>query len=382
MTNHMHVSRNLSGGGWLDNPSAIMTNHHIGRVVIGCLTAGLVVALGLVLGPLGGAQEHVITGTVLLAFASSWALLATLSMLWTDQPQRWAAMPAGFMGLAGAGLLAFAPERHGHRRAWLGVAAASACAARGDRRSRPPGSAQSHPVLGRVPAVERLRALRCWRRLSNHPRVDRPPHVCGTRPVGRRRRAPASPELCRIGYSHRHPRIRPWRDCRVLGMDLDRGRTRHASVRLRPRGSRLERSGFCPAGRCRRGHGPPHPARSRARSGSPCARRPFVWRAVRPDLRRPVSRTGRRNGPARRPTCRGVRATPNVPGLLRWLPARLCAAPVGCSARSRAAGLSLRQRRKLAMRTPAACATSSPSYRPRLRRHVRFRTSATGRLSS
>ena len=60
-----------------------MTNHHIGRVVIGCLTAGLVVALGLVLGPLGGAQEHVITGTVLLAFASSWALLATLSLVWT-----------------------------------------------------------------------------------------------------------------------------------------------------------------------------------------------------------------------------------------------------------------------------------------------------------
>ncbi|MEO8681848.1 MAG: alpha/beta hydrolase [Vicinamibacterales bacterium] len=87
-----------------------MTTRHIGRIVIGCLTAGPVVALGLVVGPLGGAQEHVITGTVLLALASSWALLATLSMLWTDQPQRWAAMLAGFMGLAGAGLIAFAPS--------------------------------------------------------------------------------------------------------------------------------------------------------------------------------------------------------------------------------------------------------------------------------
>jgi len=83
---------------------------HIGRVVIGCLTAGLVVALALVVvGPLAGAQEHVITGTVLLAFASSWALLAALSIRWTDQPQRWAALPAGFMGSAGAGLLLFAP---------------------------------------------------------------------------------------------------------------------------------------------------------------------------------------------------------------------------------------------------------------------------------
>jgi len=87
-----------------------MTTHHIGRIVIGCLTAGLVLALALVVGPVAGAQEHVITGTVLLAFASSWALLATLSILWTEQPQRWAAVPAGFMALAGAGLLVFAPN--------------------------------------------------------------------------------------------------------------------------------------------------------------------------------------------------------------------------------------------------------------------------------
>ena len=70
-----------------------MTTYKIGRVVVGCLTAGLVVALALVLGPVAGAQEHVITGTVLLAFAASWALLAVLSMLWTEQPQRWAVLP-------------------------------------------------------------------------------------------------------------------------------------------------------------------------------------------------------------------------------------------------------------------------------------------------
>ena len=39
---------------------------------------------------------------------------------------------------------------------------------------------------------------------------------------------------------------------------------------------------------------------------------------------------------------------PTLPGLLRWLPPRLCAAPVGCSARSRAAGLSLACRATLA----------------------------------
>jgi pimeloyl-ACP methyl ester carboxylesterase len=84
---------------------------HIGRIVTGSLTAGVVVAMGLVVaGPIAGAQEHVITATILLAFACSWALVATLSVLWTDQPQRRAALLAAFMGLAGAGLLVFAPS--------------------------------------------------------------------------------------------------------------------------------------------------------------------------------------------------------------------------------------------------------------------------------
>ena len=86
-----------------------MTTRHIGRIVVGCLTAGPVVALALAVGPVAGAEEHVITGTVLLAFAASWALLAALSMLWTAQPQRWAAVVACFLAVAGAGLLTFAP---------------------------------------------------------------------------------------------------------------------------------------------------------------------------------------------------------------------------------------------------------------------------------
>jgi len=88
-----------------------MSRYSIGRIVVACLTAGIVVSLALVaVGPLAGAQEHAITGTVLLTFAASWALLAMLSMLWTDQPQRWAALPAGFMAVAGAGLIVFAPN--------------------------------------------------------------------------------------------------------------------------------------------------------------------------------------------------------------------------------------------------------------------------------
>src|SRR3954468_423548 len=87
-----------------------MATHNLGRIVAGTLIGGLVAALALVAGPVAGAREHVITGTVLLAFASSWALLAMLSSLWTQAPQRWAALPAAFMAMAGAGLLGVAPS--------------------------------------------------------------------------------------------------------------------------------------------------------------------------------------------------------------------------------------------------------------------------------
>jgi uncharacterized membrane protein HdeD (DUF308 family) len=86
-----------------------MTTHRIGRLVTGCLTGGLVVGFAVVVGPFAGAQEHVITGTVLLTFAASWASLAILSTRCTEHPQRWAAALAGYMALAGAALLGFAP---------------------------------------------------------------------------------------------------------------------------------------------------------------------------------------------------------------------------------------------------------------------------------
>ena len=371
-----------------------MTTHHIGRIVIGCLTAGLVVALALVLGPRRGragtrdyrhgpARVCVELGVAgdaidpldrrslsdgrpcppaswgwpalaLLAFAPSGAVIDALGWVW----------PPLFLALLAATVVRVHRDLHSRTRLWV-----------------------VYPLLSC------LRAVRCRRRLSNHPGVARPPDVSGTRPVGRRRRTPASSELCRIRYSHRHPRIRPWRDWRLLGMDLDRGRTRHESVRLRPRGSRLERSGFCPAGRCRRGHGPPHPARSRARSGSLCARRPFVGRAVRQDLRRPVSRTGRGNGLARRPTGRSVRgpsrlsrpsttvsaASPRC--CRRWLDL----AWGGWSTPTLQLACAARDMQRLhysSARQSAACATSSPSCRRRLRRPVRFRASATARWSS
>ncbi len=114
-------------------------------------------------------------------------------------------------------------------------------------------------------------------------------------------------------------------------------------------------------------------------SGSLCARRPFVGRAVRQDLRRPVSRTGRRNGLARRPTGRSVRAPSTFPSVLRWVPPHLGAAsrrwldsawddwsttPTSATCLSEPATRSVSTTRRLVC--SAACTTSSPSCRPSL----------------
>jgi len=79
-------------------------------VVAGSLLAGLASAVALVVGPLAGSREAVITGGLLLGFAAGWALLAVMSARFTERPQRWAAVPAAAMGIAGAGLIALAPD--------------------------------------------------------------------------------------------------------------------------------------------------------------------------------------------------------------------------------------------------------------------------------
>ncbi len=90
-------------------PGVSPTAGRIGRVLALSLVAGLVLALLLVLIVFPGAREHVTTGVLLLAFAAGWALLAALSTWRTDQPQRWAWVPAIAMGATGAALLLLAP---------------------------------------------------------------------------------------------------------------------------------------------------------------------------------------------------------------------------------------------------------------------------------
>ena len=90
-----------------DEGSIPARNGHIGRIVAGSLATGVVAALLLVAAPFIQEQENDITGAVLWGFALGWAMLAVLSVRFTDQPQRWAVVPAVFMGVSGLLLVAF-----------------------------------------------------------------------------------------------------------------------------------------------------------------------------------------------------------------------------------------------------------------------------------
>jgi len=81
----------------------------IWRVVGGSIAAGFFGAIALTVGVFGGAAEHVVSGSALLAFAGGWALLAILSARCTSQPQRWARVPAIVMAVAGLILLIAQP---------------------------------------------------------------------------------------------------------------------------------------------------------------------------------------------------------------------------------------------------------------------------------
>ena len=86
---------------------------HIGWIVAGSLVTGVVVGLLLVAAPFIPAEQSELTGVLLCGFALGWAMLAVLSVRFTDQPQRWAAAPALFLGVGGLLLVVFGSEVHG-----------------------------------------------------------------------------------------------------------------------------------------------------------------------------------------------------------------------------------------------------------------------------
>jgi pimeloyl-ACP methyl ester carboxylesterase len=85
---------------------------HIGWIVAASLATGLVAALLLAVAPFIPAEEPAVTGAVLCGFALGWAMLAVLSVRFTDQPQRWATAPALVLGLGGLLLVGFGSPAH------------------------------------------------------------------------------------------------------------------------------------------------------------------------------------------------------------------------------------------------------------------------------
>jgi pimeloyl-ACP methyl ester carboxylesterase len=83
---------------------------HIDLIVAASMFGGLILALVLTIVVFGGATEPVISGVALLAFALGWTMFAWLSDRRTDQPQRWAYVPAIFMGVLGLAHLVFRPS--------------------------------------------------------------------------------------------------------------------------------------------------------------------------------------------------------------------------------------------------------------------------------
>jgi pimeloyl-ACP methyl ester carboxylesterase len=93
-------------------PTDTRTGHGLGPVVVGSLTVGLVAAFLLVAAPFIPAEEGALTGAVLCGSGLGWAMLAVLSVRFTDHPQRWAAAPAVFMGLGGLLLVVLGSPAH------------------------------------------------------------------------------------------------------------------------------------------------------------------------------------------------------------------------------------------------------------------------------
>src|SRR4051794_11929450 len=81
----------------------------IGRVVAGSLFVGAAAALAAVLVVAAGTAEHVVVGATLLGFALGWGVLAVGSAWLTDQPQRWAWVPAAVLAASGLAMLLLAP---------------------------------------------------------------------------------------------------------------------------------------------------------------------------------------------------------------------------------------------------------------------------------
>ena len=91
----------------------------LGRIVALALAMGFLAALLVPPCPFIPVEESALTGTVLCGFAVGWAALFLLTVRFAAHPQRWAAVPAVFMGVSGLLLVVFgSPVREGLTWVW------------------------------------------------------------------------------------------------------------------------------------------------------------------------------------------------------------------------------------------------------------------------
>lgn len=91
--------------------SNVGSRRRLAWVVVGSIVGGLLAGIAVVALVVPGAEEHLVTGSLLVVFGLGWASLALLSDRFADRPQQWARVPAAFMLSAGLGLLVLAPGR-------------------------------------------------------------------------------------------------------------------------------------------------------------------------------------------------------------------------------------------------------------------------------
>jgi|1186.fasta_scaffold36308_1 pimeloyl-ACP methyl ester carboxylesterase len=90
----------------------------MGLVVAASLTAGFAASLILPFLPARTVDVNFATAMVLFGWALGWALLAVLATRFTEQPQRWAVVPATFLAVAGA-LVLVAPDSVVNAMSWV-----------------------------------------------------------------------------------------------------------------------------------------------------------------------------------------------------------------------------------------------------------------------
>ncbi|HEY5276352.1 MAG TPA: alpha/beta hydrolase, partial [Coriobacteriia bacterium] len=70
-----------------------MSSRRLTIVVAASLIVGFLLPIVLAIGPASGGGESRMTGAALLGWGIGWALIATLSVGYTDHGQRWALVP-------------------------------------------------------------------------------------------------------------------------------------------------------------------------------------------------------------------------------------------------------------------------------------------------